>query len=84
MMSALESPPVLRSLTYRCIAGADHGLTDEASQRSYTALLTQWLGEMLPRARREGATPAATAAAATQAAAQASVAEQAPETPLKP
>ena len=43
-----------RSLTYRCIAGADHGLTDDASQREYTALLTQWMGEMLPRERRVG------------------------------
>src|SRR4030095_11388741 len=30
-----------RSLTYRCLDDADHGLTDEAGQRSYTALLTQ-------------------------------------------
>ena len=59
------------SLTYRCIAGADHGLTDDASQRAYTALLTQWLGEMLPSARRGGDSAAATAAAAMQAAAEA-------------
>lgn len=40
-----------RSLTYRCIAGADHGLTDEAHQRAYTALLVGWMGEMVAGAR---------------------------------
>jgi dienelactone hydrolase len=74
----------VRSLTYRCMAGADHGLGDDASQRAYTALLTQWLGEMLPGARRGEASAAATAAAATQAAAQTAVAEQEPEAPLQP
>jgi pimeloyl-ACP methyl ester carboxylesterase len=72
----------VRSLTYRCMEGADHGLSDNASQRAYTALLTQWLGEMLPRARRDEASAAATAVAASQAAAQAAVAEQEPEAPL--
>jgi dienelactone hydrolase len=48
----------VRSLTYRCMDGSDHGLTDPASQQAYTALLTEWLGEMLPAARRpEGAKP---------------------------
>lgn len=41
-----------RSLTYRCIEGADHGLGDEASQLAYTSLLTKWLREMLEGARR--------------------------------
>lgn len=45
-----------RSLTYRVIHGADHGLTDEASQRAYTALLVNWLTEMVFGAR-EGDTP---------------------------
>jgi len=72
----------VRSLTYRCMAGADHGLSDEASQRAYTALLTQWLGEMLPRVRRDEASAGATAAAANQAAAQAAATEQEPEAPL--
>jgi dienelactone hydrolase len=71
------------SLTARCIPNADHGLTDDASQRAYTALLTQWLGEMLPSARRKIVTPAATAAAAQQAAAQAAATEQEPEAPPK-
>jgi uncharacterized protein len=73
----------VRSLTYRCIAGADHGLTDEASQRAYTALLTQWLGEMLPSARRDATNALAASAAAREGAAQASVAEQGPETAVK-
>lgn len=42
-----------RSLTYRCIRGADHALSDEASQREYTQLLTQWFSEMLAGARSE-------------------------------
>jgi hypothetical protein len=73
-----------RSLTYRCIAGADHGLTDEASQRAYTALLTQWLGEMLAQARRESDAAAALAAkavASRQAAAQVAPSEVEPEAP---
>jgi len=49
----------VHSLTYRCMAGADHGLSDDASQRAYTALLTAWLAEMLPGARRSGAAAAA-------------------------
>jgi hypothetical protein len=45
-----------RSLTYRVIQGADHGLTEEASQRAYTALLVNWLTEMVFGAR-QGGTP---------------------------
>ena len=41
------------SLTYRCIKGADHALSSEASQREYTMLLVQWFGEMLAGARRD-------------------------------
>ena len=41
-----------RSLTYRCMADADHGLTDDASQRAYSGLLVQWLSEMFAGARR--------------------------------
>ncbi|MFP3656083.1 alpha/beta hydrolase, partial [Burkholderia sp. SIMBA_052] len=29
------------------IDGADHGLSDEGSQRAYTALVVTWLGEMI-------------------------------------
>jgi dienelactone hydrolase len=73
-----------RSLTYRCLAGADHGLTDEASQRAYTALLTQWLGEMLAQVRRNGDTGAALAGKASagrQAATQVAASEVEPEAP---
>ncbi len=72
----------VRSLTYRCIGGADHGLTDEASQKAYTALLTQWLGEMLPSARRDGR-PAPEVAAAEQLAAAQALVPPAPEAPIK-
>lgn len=40
-----------RSMTYRVIHGADHGLSDEASQRSYTTVLVSWLSEMVMGAR---------------------------------
>jgi dienelactone hydrolase len=36
-----------RSLTYRLMRGADHGLTDESMSQTYTALLCNWLREML-------------------------------------
>ena len=47
------------SLTYRIIEGADHGLSDDASQRAYTALVVQWLTEMVAghRAGVRGAAP---------------------------
>src|SRR6266498_2872374 len=32
-----------RSLTFRMLAGADHVLSDQASQDAYTAVLTKWL-----------------------------------------
>jgi len=78
-----EACVLARSLTYRTIPGADHGLTDDTSQHAYTALLTQWLGEMLPSVRRDGDgdSTAATAAAARQAATQTVVAEHEPEAP---
>lgn len=44
-----------RSLTYRVIQGADHGLTEEGSQRAYTALLVNWLTEMVFGARESNA-----------------------------
>ena len=52
-----------RSLTYRVIKGADHGLSDEAGQRAYTSLLVNWFTEMVFGARDgntiEPTTPAA-------------------------
>lgn len=41
------------SLTYRCILGADHALSNDASQHEYTTLLVQWFKEMLAGARRD-------------------------------
>ena len=38
---------VARSVTYRVIAGADHGLSTEPSQAAYSALLVSWLKEMI-------------------------------------
>jgi pimeloyl-ACP methyl ester carboxylesterase len=43
-----------RSLTYRVIKGADHGLSEQAWQRAYTTLLVNWMTEML-LGEREGA-----------------------------
>jgi uncharacterized protein len=46
-----------RSLTYRCLPNADHGLTAETDQRAYTSVLINWLGEMMTEARGAGARP---------------------------
>ena len=46
----------LRSLTFRMLAGANHALSDQASQDAYTAVLTKWLSEMLVGERRTEAT----------------------------
>jgi uncharacterized protein len=40
-----------RSLTYRCLKGADHGLTGEADQKAFTLALVNWLKEMVSGAR---------------------------------
>jgi uncharacterized protein len=47
-----------RSLTFRCIKNADHGLSTEDGQRAYTAVLIGWLKEMVAHARA-GQVPAA-------------------------
>ena len=46
-----------RSLTYRVIEGADHGLSEEAWQRAYTSLLVGWVTEMVLGAREGGGEP---------------------------
>jgi pimeloyl-ACP methyl ester carboxylesterase len=46
-----------RSLTYRIMHGADHGLSDESNQRAYTNLLVNWLTEMVFGAREGNAAP---------------------------
>ncbi|TCT07652.1 alpha/beta hydrolase family protein [Aquabacter spiritensis] len=41
----------VRSLTYRVIEGADHGLSEPHMRRAYTDLLTGWIREMVLGAR---------------------------------
>lgn len=40
-----------RSLTYRVISGADHGLSEPRGRAAYTALLVRWIHEMVIGAR---------------------------------
>lgn len=40
-----------RSLTYRCLPGADHGLTRDVDQQAYTTVLVTWLQEMVTHSR---------------------------------
>jgi pimeloyl-ACP methyl ester carboxylesterase len=47
------------SLTYRIIAGADHGLSEVRWQQAYTSLLVTWATEMVLGAREGGEAPAA-------------------------
>ena len=75
-----EACTAARSLTYRCLGGADHGLTSDECQQAYTALLMQWLAEMWPDARR-GSDAAAVKAAISDASAQSTAADREPETP---
>jgi uncharacterized protein len=45
-----------RSLTYRLMEGVDHGLSNEAWHRAYTALLVSWFNEFVfGKKAREGA-----------------------------
>lgn len=53
-----------RSLTYRCLPGADHGLGTDHDQRAYGRVLRAWLGEMMAQARGADAPAAAAAPAA--------------------
>lgn len=53
--SYLEAFMRARSLTYRVMEGADHGLSQEPMQHSYTAVLTHWLSEMVFTAREGNA-----------------------------
>lgn len=49
--AAFQKP---HSLTYRVIAGADHGLSEKPWQRAYTSLLLNWATEMVLSAREGG------------------------------
>ena len=40
-----------RSLTYRLMRGADHGLSEESGRQSYTSHLVKWITEMVLGAR---------------------------------
>jgi pimeloyl-ACP methyl ester carboxylesterase len=64
----LEAAKQAHSLTYRVIEGADHGLSEEPAQRAYTAVLVNWLTEMVFGARQ--GTPGAQGVARAGAAAQ--------------
>ena len=45
------------SLTHRILDGADHALTDKASQQAYTSILVNWVTEMVMGARVGRARP---------------------------
>jgi dienelactone hydrolase len=53
--SYLEACIQPRSLTYRVMKGADHGLSAPSCQRAYTTLLVSWLSEMIIAPRDEKA-----------------------------
>lgn len=53
-----------KSSTYRAIPGADHALSDDASQRAYSTILVTWLSEMVLGAR--SAEPASAAGSAAK------------------
>jgi hypothetical protein len=53
IISYREAAKQTRSLTYRVLKEADHGLTDDGSQRAYTSLLVDWMQEMVIDATSE-------------------------------
>lgn len=57
LTSYREAATRTRSLTYRCLSGADHGLTAESDQRAYSTVLVAWLKEMIAGARRGTVVP---------------------------
>lgn len=57
----LEACKGVQSLTYRMITGADHALSREAWQQTYTGLLVHWMTEMVQAARAGKMGAAATA-----------------------
>src|SRR5262245_1039138 len=44
-----------RSVTRRCVDGADHAFSQQASQKAYTGMLINWLAENIMGARAEAA-----------------------------
>ena len=59
LTSYREAATRTRSLTYRCLDHADHGLTSESDQRAYSTVLVGWLKEMIAGARRGALVPLA-------------------------
>ena len=57
LTSYREAAALTRSLTYRCLSGADHGLTAESDQLAYSTVLVGWLKEMIAGARRGTVVP---------------------------
>ncbi len=57
LQSYREACKEARSLTYRCVEGADHGLTRESDHRAYTSMLVNWLKEMVFHARTGAVVP---------------------------
>lgn len=57
LTSYREAATQTRSLSYRCLDGADHGLTSERNQAAYSKVLGTWLKEMVQGARRGAAVP---------------------------
>lgn len=55
--SYVEACAHARSLTYRVIEGADHGLSDKAHQEIYTVMLLNWMNEMVFGPRQERSRP---------------------------
>lgn len=59
LSSYREAGKNARSLTYRCLPGADHGLSAPRDQQAYTQVLVGWLEEMVFGGRKR--TPPAVA-----------------------
>jgi len=49
----------VRSLTFRVLETADHGLSEERSQQAYTSVLLNWATEMVLGSREQGSAAAA-------------------------
>lgn len=57
LTSFREAATRTRSLTYRCLTGADHGLSAESDQLAYGKVLVDWLKEMTGAGRRGSVEP---------------------------
>lgn len=66
------------SMTYRVIKEADHALSQQAWNDSYTKILVNWMGEMVRGAKEEQEAPRARAQSSANDAQQAQARESAP------